>query len=381
MRLTIRNTAAILFLGLAFSFPGQAAECDLQAAIVPDADIVGQFDLDKLAASPFSKSIDKKDDPLQKEILDQLGIASEDITRAVLSMSMKGIEEPGTKMPMVFAVESRKPLDLKKISEFIVKKAGENKKTLAIQQLQLEGRPAIKIENAKAGEMTIFLSLSKDSQVMFVAFDEIVLAAMLKRSVAGQAVALPKELDALCKSAADSQMRFCCVLPEAIRAKLREAGKENPQAGNNPFGALATAFRGLEKMSLTAACDDKMQMKLSFELGSPEDAKKGAVAVKGMIDMLTGLVAMQAVNDQKLAPVLELFQGITIKDTDKNLALNMVLGIELARKLQETVKALEAETKAKLAAPGVGVETEEIPVELIKPAAPAKPVEPAAPAK
>jgi hypothetical protein len=373
-----RSTAALAILGLFFAIPIQAAECDLQAAIVPEADIVGQFDLDKMAATPFSKAMDKKEDPLQKEILDQLGIASEDVTRVVLSMSLKGIDAAGDKVPLVFAAASRKPLDLKKISDFIVKKAGESKKPLAIQGLELEGQPAIKIENDKGKELTIFLSLSKDAKVMFVAFDENLLAAMIKRSIAGQAVPLSKELDALCQSTTASQMRFCCVLPEALREKLRAAGKANPEADNNPMGGFSTAFRGLEKLSWTADCDDKMQMKLSFDLGSPEDAKKGAGAVKGMIDMLTGLVTMQVVQDQKLAPVLELLQGIAIKDADKNLAVNMVLSIELTKKLQETMKMFEAEAKAKPTAPGVGVETEEIPVELIKPAEPDKPAVPAA---
>jgi hypothetical protein len=381
MKLNIRKTAAVAIFGFAFALPGRAAESDLQAAIVPDADILGQIDLEKLSASPFSKAMDKKEDPLQKEILDQLGIVSEDITRAVLSMSLKGLDEADAKVPLVFAVESRKPLDLQKISDFIVKKAGENKKPLAIQKLQVEGQPAIKIENDKGDQTTILLSLSKDGKVMLVAFDETLLAAMIKRSSNAQAAPLSKDLEALCKSTAASQMRFCCVLPESVREKLREAGKDNPEAGNNPFGGLTTAFRGLERMSWTASCNEQMQMTLSFDLGSPEDAKKGAVAIKGMVDMVSGLVTMQAVQDQKLAPVLDLFKGITIQDAEKNLSLNMVVGIELAKKLQDTIAAFEADTKTKQAAPGVGVETEEIPVELIKPAEPAKPVEPAKPAE
>lgn len=341
------------FCGLAGGLNAQAAEKDLDAAIMPGADLVTKFDVKNVLTTPFYKEVknEAKDVEMIK-FLEILGLTVDDLGSGVLAcdfdVAVPGVN--GTDDPAAaIAVDSAKPWDLQKITAMIILEQAKKKRQVETSALTLGGKAVTKFKTspeapaagqpARADKEQDFF-MAADGTILLVTNTEATMTGALTRKAAGEMATLDPQLAAYCAAAPQAQVRGGIVFPEKIKAKMKGDGK--PIQGNGPNVAIQESFRNLQQVGWTIVCDKDAVIKLNMGLDSKETADKGVMAVNGMVGMIRGFMAMQQGQPQanpQVEVMGDFLNGFKIAGQGKDVMVDLTVTAAWCKKAQGAKQA------------------------------------------
>ena len=371
-----------LFASLAWSLGAAAGEKDLEMAVLPGADLVTRFDVQKLMATPFYQEI-KKEDPAKpavknpdwakvEDFFTQIGIKAEDIGNVLLTVDLDipadRAELKDEKALFLVGVESAKPWDLKKLSEAVMKAAkGDGEKT-EIETLTIEGTPVLKIKTTKerpgavakaaddgkpadpaavAKTEAVYLTVIGNDKVLLLSQFEAEIKAAVSRAKAQQPAVLDPKLAAIAAAVPGAQVSGGFILPEVLKQQLQVKPDAQKPEGFNPFGGVQEAFRSLQLVGWSVACDKDAAIQVKCGLGSKEDAAKGGLALNGLVGMFNGLLAMQQGQpqaDPNAEIGIKLLQNLKVSNLEQDVIFDLLFPSTLIAK----TKAMAAEQAKKV---------------------------------
>jgi hypothetical protein len=339
-----------LFCGMVCGLGTRGGEKDLDAAVMPGADLVTKFEVKKLLATPFYKEV--KDEAKEVEmvrVLNLLGLTVEDLGTGVLALDFDVPVKQGTDDPSAtFAVDSAKPWDLQKITAMVILDQGKKKRQVETSTVTLAGKAVTKFKTspeaapagqpAPVGKVEEFFMASAGS-VLLVANTEKGMEGALTRQASGVMAPMDPKLVAFCAAMPEAQVRGGIVLPEKLKAKIKGDGKP-VQPG--PMAPVQESFRNLQQIGWTIACDKDAAIQLKMGLDTKENVDKGVQATLGMIGMIRGMMAMQQGQPQanpQMEMMTELLQGLKIAGKDQDVVVDLVVSSALCKKAQAANQA------------------------------------------
>jgi hypothetical protein len=336
-----------LFCGLAWGLGARGAEKDLDAAVMPGADLVGRFDVKALLATPFYKEVkDEAKDVELVKFLEMLGLTVDDLGSGVLAIDFDVPVKEGTDDPSAtIAVDSAKPWNMQKITAMIILDQGKKKRQVETSTVTLAGKTVTKFKASpeapaagqppRRGKVEEFFVAASDT-VLFFANTEATMSGSLSRKGSGVMAPMDPKLTAFCTAAPGVQVCGGMILPEKIKAKIKETPVQQ-----GPMAPVQESFRNLQQIGWTVACDKDAIIQIKLGLDTKENADKGVQAALGMIGMIRGLMAMQQGQPQanpQMEVMTDFLQGLKIAGKEQNVVIDLAVTSAWCKKAQTAKK-------------------------------------------
>lgn len=279
----------------------------IQAAIVPEADIVMRLNVEAMKATPLAKQMQLGQDSLhqkadfkaQYEKFQKLtGLAEKDVRAVVFSADADSIILDGGMTPEHFetisamaAIELAKPADLDKLMAGI-KAVYEDEATVSVTKTQMNESEALVITDDRPDNpYSVYLTVSNDPKTLFLAYNQPSLEAAQKRHRTGNAEQIPASLQAVVGM--DSQASFAFIAPDSVRKAIQEQltlAQTNPQAAM--MAGFITPFKDFRSMAISVQLGTDLQLDISCDLGQEQASTQVAALLQTIVvPMLSGMMA------------------------------------------------------------------------------------------
>ena len=169
-----------------------------------------------------------------------------------------------------------------------------------VNGMLVEGRRTFTLSRPGDEPDSLYVALSKDGRVVFLAPNSISIREIFTREESQKRPDLPAALESLRGEMGDDmQFRSAFVMPPALRGTLdtKIADLEKGGAGNPGIGmvlGLVAPFRGLTGLTMGARFTEKIDLSLAADLGGESDALQAATLLQTMVLPVIGARLFQA---------------------------------------------------------------------------------------
>jgi hypothetical protein len=280
----------------------------IDAALVPNADVVVRCDIASLLQSPLGKKIQELKKEREKanpaltekssqevELEKATGLTKDDMTAILVSASMGKTTFKDTtaadvmgQLPAALAIEFSKPLSLDQLRA--AAKAISSDTPDAVSEVRLDGATAVVVKSSNPKEPSAYAAISVDGKTLFITANESSLKDVLTRHHKDKLAAPSPALAAAEKRLpSDSQMKVVFIAPDAVRQAIKDqiaSSLKNGGAGAGMLMGMVKPFENIQNVSIHATMTTEAVFSLSAELGSAQDAAQVAM----LIPMLQSLI-------------------------------------------------------------------------------------------
>ena len=288
---------------------GQTTNRAMQAAIVPDADMIVRIDVEAAKAAPITQHIKAaQDDALRPEDAKAryeqfhtlTGLSEDDVRAVVFSADADRLAfdrgmtpDQFSQINAVGAIEFAKPVDLDKLAAGL-RLMLEEEPSASLSKVRLRDTDVLVITDPDAGVSKVYLAPSGDPQTLFLAFNESSLEAAFQRQRQGDAPAIPATLQTVVS--ADAQTSFALIAPESMRQAIQaqlSAAQNNSQAAM--MAGFITPFKDLRSIAVSVRLDTDMRFDIACDLGQEQAAAQVSSMLQTMVvPMLSGMMAQSS---------------------------------------------------------------------------------------
>jgi len=310
--------AAVFFSGCGAR--GRSKPAGVEAATVPDADLLLHFDLAAVRETAMGRRMEElrdsrtgTDSPAtavdekRKEIEAASGLTREDVSAVRLSANVANLDLAGeegaarmAKANAVLGIGLLKSVTLDQI-EAALRVLAAGRSDVTVSRTTLNEMPAVAVRSADPSEPAAYATLSADAKTVFLALNGSSLSAALSREREGRPAKVPDDLAGVAAAVpVGAQLRLLFRAPETLRAQIRDRieetrarAQQDPGAGMT-LGFLAP-FQDLRSLAFGLRFEEDMAAVLATDLGNEQAAQQSAILIQTMIlPMLQGALAEQA---------------------------------------------------------------------------------------
>lgn len=321
---TLRWTATLLvpaaMLGLLWPTTGcgrKPGDDPTEAALVPNASFVARIDVRGAAATPIGKTLQelrkqkRSTVPIpaaQKQLIEDLkkesGLTDEDIRRVVMSADISQLDLDSGKSPdpetlniaiSVGLLKSITADTFKKCARLIIDQAklrpvAEAVNTPTLTEDSLDGHPVLILKSSKPDEPSLHLALSKKGKTVYITLNRSSMSGLLKRADNGRSAGLSAGLSKLDSSLPKgTHSRFLLQVPESFQNKMKKKFSNPGTGGGAMLTGMIAPFMNMKNLSISARYGTSLEILLTSDLGTPENA----LQLNGMLAMFKGMLAQK----------------------------------------------------------------------------------------
>jgi hypothetical protein len=318
---------------------GRAAK--LEAAIVPGADLLLRVDAKRAGDTPIAavfeqfgkdqaaaSGMTKQQETFKQKMEQATGLGEKDLVGVLASADIDPLNLMGSdegpdieKLVAVLAVQIARPMTMDQLKAGL-KVLTTDPTTAVLADVVLVdesvgGCSVLKISPAATGPF-VYVALSQDGKVVFIAPNVVSMEGVLQRSGRGKIESLASDLAATEKAMPGApQTRLAFLLPESVRTKM----KETMDAETDPMAAMTSMylkpFAALKSLSLGMEFSDMLSLAVVGSFSAPEDAAQVSGLVSMVLPMLSGGKASN--------PTANMIKKLNVKLDGKTLTVSIVL--------------------------------------------------------
>lgn len=326
---------------------GGGAGATLDAAIVPEADVLVRMEVAALREAPIFAGLHADEPAPQpapdavadgetpaldgRRFLEITGLEPDDVVSLVLSADLDPLEvdpegaRPDLgRVPAAAALRLARPLDLDTLEKAILGAAGAGAAP-TVTRIELSGVPALQVETTGPETSKAFLASLASGEILLATPTRESLAGALDRARSGEVAPLAAELERLVAALPPAaQARVGFVVPQKFRDGLK-ARLEEPPPETAMFAGFAKPFEDLQSLSLSVRADAKLTVVLAGDLGAEEAAQQASAILGGLLGPMAKSALASALGrkaaevDDRLrvaaeGPVLDITLSLTSED-------------------------------------------------------------------
>ena len=316
-RVTPRLTRSVVILSTVLS----ALACSgaagpgpgLDAAIVPDADLLGRMDFQAVKQSAAYKSLQEQEPEgeaeegakaaleLVKKLKEATGLSDDDIVGFLMSAdtdsmdwNAKGEDEAKEieRFAFVLAVALNKPLSIEKLQAGIEAAVKEGPQP-EFASATFAGAPGLIIKDPKK-KKAIHVTTAQDEKTLYFALNTASIEGAVQRERDNKPTQVSAAMASVEKALAESsQARLLFVVPDVLRGKIKEfldKGAEDPMAAMAE--GFIKPFQNIQSVAIGAYYAEGVDINLAADLGDEQAAVQAATVLQTMVlPMLKGGMA------------------------------------------------------------------------------------------
>jgi hypothetical protein len=272
----------------------------IEAAIVPEADIVGTLNVKSANNSAIVKMLSaegtNENDPANGTMLAKAarfeaatGITADDVVSVAFSCDIDTAKLDATtpnervsNMNALLAVQLAKPITIDKLKLALKLEYG-SEASAGVTEVTIGATRGLKINATTPTDPAIYLTIAPGGNILVASFNAEALESMQQRIATG---ALAQESDVLTVldkgTRRSAQIRTVFKVPASVRANIRtRIADMQEQVATNPGMAIgvgiARLFRGIKSISGSMHLGEDAYVSLTGDLGSAEDALQASM--------------------------------------------------------------------------------------------------------
>ncbi len=334
-----------------------ARDVGVNAAIVPDADLLYYLDLASMRQTPVMKQIKEKraaagrtapgrmDEADWAKVQELTGLSEEDILTVLVSADLDSFNIDAPRMSKEIrevnggaAVSLAKPLSYDKVRE-VMQMMSSSSPNAKLEEIELGGRKVARVIPSGPREPIVHATSSRTEMTLLIAFTEEAMADMILRDSSGQPASPDPDMIRLGSTIEEgTQMRLLLLASDTMRGKIAalidSMADANPQQQQSQRGIVAgflSPLRNTKNLVFWAKAADVIVLRFALELGNASEAQQCAHLLQSFV------LPMLAKSFETTDPEnrIKIDDSIEIADQDSSLVFTLQVTEEDVKNWQQ----------------------------------------------